>query len=103
MSDSIEELTKEIREFSDARGWHQNTRPKDMAISISLEANELLELFQWVREDDIPAMMKEKFEDVSDELADVVIYCLQFAQHNGINLGEAIRAKMQKNGEKYPA
>ena len=105
MPDSIKELTARIRAFSDARGWYEkgNVDLKGIAISISLEAAELLEHFQWTSDDAIGARVEERKRELSDEVADVVIYALQFADRAGIDLGEAIEAKMRKNAEKYPA
>ncbi len=104
MSDSIKQLTEEIRAFSDARNWYANGRAdlKGIAISISLEAAELLEHFQWTKDADMPARTEERKDDLKDELADVVIYAFQFADRAGFNLGEAVQEKMRKNGEKYP-
>ncbi|NBS41977.1 nucleotide pyrophosphohydrolase [bacterium] len=103
-SDSIKQLTDEIRAFSDARNWYPKGRVnlKGIAISISLEAAELLEHFQWVNDVEVAARVEEKKGDLSDELADVVIYALQFADRAGIDLGEAVQKKMEKNGKKYP-
>ncbi len=75
---------------------------KGIAISISLEAAELLEHFQWVKDDEIDVRIESRKENIKDELADVVIYALQFAERMGIDLGEAVQAKMQKNSKKYP-
>ena len=104
MTDSIKELTSEIRSFVDARGWLSRGRAdlKGIAISISLEAAELLELFQWVKDDEVEARVEKHQEDIADELADVAIYTFQFADRAGIDLAAAIRRKMEKNGEKYP-
>lgn len=105
MSDSIKQLTDEIRAFSDARNWYSKGRVdlKGIAISISLEAAELLEHFQWTPDEEINGRVEARKQELSDEVADVVIYALQFADRAGIDLGEAVRAKMEKNAEKYPA
>ena len=103
MSDSIKALTDLVMTFSKERGWQQ--RPdaqKDLAISVSLEAAELLEHFQWVADDDIATRVAEHRDDIADEVADVVIYALQFAAYCDIDLGAAIENKMKKNAEKYP-
>ncbi len=104
MSDSIRELTSEIRSFVDVRGWYSSGRLdlKGIAISISLESAELLEHFQWVKDKGLKEYVEEHNHEIADELADVAIYVLQFADRAGIDLGAAIRRKMEKNGEKYP-
>lgn len=103
MSDSIKDLTAIVMAFSAARGWQQRpNEQKDLAISISMEAAELLEHFQWVKDEQIAARVAERREDIADEVSDVVIYALQLAAHCDIDLGAAIVRKMEKNAEKYP-
>lgn len=104
MSDSIQTLTERIRAFSDARGWYKDGRvtKRGLAISLSLEAAELLEHFQWVPEEQIETLVQEKRQDLIDEAADVAIYLLQFADRVGFDLGHAIEEKMKKNAQKYP-
>lgn len=89
----------EIIAFRDARNWKQYHNPKDLALSLSLEASELLENFQWRTSEEAVA---ENMENIRDELADVAIYGLMLAHDLGIDMEEAIRAKMVKNGRKYP-
>lgn len=92
---TLAELKKRVSEFVDARDWAKYHNPKDVAISIAIEAAELLEHFQWVGE-------TEASEEVRDELADVVIYCLSFANAMGIDLSRAVIEKIGKNEAKYP-
>ena len=96
----MKELTKEIKKFRDERGWGGNLDARSLAISISLEASELLEHFQWVNAED--AIKKDK-QAIVDEAADVFIYLLQFADVLGIDLRDAAQQKMKKNAVKYPA
>ncbi|MEW6884261.1 nucleotide pyrophosphohydrolase [Trueperella pyogenes] len=98
-SDSISALTEVINGFRDEREWRQFHNAKDLALSISLEAAELLEVFQWKTSEDAVSAHRE---ELLEELSDVVIYCLQLASDLEANLGEAIVAKLAKNGEKYP-
>lgn len=104
MPDSIKQLTEEIRAFSDARNWYSRGRAdlKGIVISISLEASELLEHFQWTKDEDVATRVESRKGELADELADVVIYALQFADRAGFDLGEAIQKKMEKNAQKYP-
>ncbi|MEK3979828.1 nucleotide pyrophosphohydrolase [Psychrobacillus sp. FSL K6-2836] len=95
----MKELTEEIRTFRDERGWGGNHDARSLAISISLEASELLEHFQWLTAED--AIKKDK-QAITDEAADVFIYLLQFADVLGIDLKEAAQQKMKKNALKYP-
>lgn len=95
----MKELTEEIKRFRDERGWGGNHDARSLAISVSLEASELLEHFQWVTAED--AIKKDK-QAIADEAADVFIYLLQFADVLGIDLIEAAQQKMKKNALKYP-
>ena len=93
------ETINQILKFRDDRNWKQFHNPKDLAISISLEAAELLEVFQWSADDVICA---EKMDKIREELADVVNYCVLMADACGLDLDEIVQAKIQKNNEKYP-
>ena len=93
------ETTDLIKKFRDDRNWKQFHNPKDLAISINLEASELLEIFQWSA-DDLDCL--DKLDQVKEELADVINYCILLADRYGLDLDEIIRAKIKKNEEKYP-
>ena len=88
-----------VLKFRDDRNWRQFHNPKDLAISISLEAAELLEVFQWSGED---LDCAEKRDKVREELADVVNYCILMADACGMDLDEIVREKVRRNAEKYP-
>ena len=102
MSDSIKELTKKIVDFRDARNWKQFHNPKDMAISISLEAAELLEVFQWSGAD-IEADTDKKMVRIKEELADVLIYAFLMGKDLGLDISEIVSRKIEENNRKYPA
>lgn len=95
----MEDLIKKIIEFRDAREWKQFHDPKDLAISITLEATELLELFQWKNSEKV---VRNNAEEIKDELADVLIYAFTLAHDLGIDIESAIANKMIKNALKYP-
>lgn len=88
-----------VIKFRDDRNWRQFHNPKDLAISLSLEAAELLEVFQWSGEDLQCADKKEKIEE---ELADVLSYCILMADVCGLDLDQILLKKLQRNAEKYP-
>lgn len=88
-----------VLEFRDDRNWRQFHNPKDLAISVSLEASELLEIFQWSGDDLVCA---EKTEKIKEELADVLNYCILMADACGLDLDEIIQEKVKRNSEKYP-
>lgn len=91
-----------IRKFRDERDWLQFHNPKNLAVSVSIEAAELLELFQWTSGEESARYAADNREKVSDEMADVAIYLLELADILGIDLAKAIDAKLEKNAVKYP-
>ena len=95
----MKEIMKKIIEFRDERGWAAYHNEKDLAISISLEANELLENFQWKTSEEAVA---ESMQNIKEEMADVFIYLLQLADKLNIDLEEEAFEKMKKNALKYP-
>ena len=97
---SLEELMAMVKKFRDDRDWKQYHTPKDLAISVSLEASELLEIFQWSRDE---LWQKERIGEIKEELADVLIYAMMLADNLEIDIGEIIPAKLAKNAGKYPA
>ena len=101
MSD-LRKLQDRIVQLRNDRDWQQFHTPKDMAISLSLEASEVLELFQWKSHEEIEQYLKTHKQDLSDELADVLAYLLLIANDLDIDLPQAFEKKMQKNGAKYP-
>ena len=89
-----------VTSFRDERNWKQFHTPKDLAISLCLEAAELLEVFQWSGAD---VTCADKTDKIREELADVVSYCILMADACGLDLDEIVRAKNAKNAQKYPA
>ena len=98
----IKDITERIKTFRDARDWKQFHNHKDMALSLVLEAAELLEHFQWKNPTEIEGHVKQNHDALSDELADVAMYLFELADNLGINITDAIESKMKKNDEKYP-
>ena len=94
-----EETIKQILKFRDDRDWKQFHNPKDLAISISLEAAELLEVFQWSGTD---VSNEGKQEKIKEELADVLNYCVLMADACGLDIDEIVQDKINVNNEKYP-
>lgn len=92
------EVEEKIRQFVHEREWEQFHTPKDLAISISLEAAELLEKFQWSGSD---LVVEKKRGEMADELADVMLYCLMMARALGLDAKEIILAKLRQNEQKY--
>jgi NTP pyrophosphatase (non-canonical NTP hydrolase) len=95
----MKHLQQKIIEFRDARNWKQFHTPKDLAISLSLEAGELLENFQWKSSEEA---IETNLENIKDEIADVVIYALLLSHELGIDVEKAVIDKIKKNEQKYP-
>lgn len=95
-----QETVDMVLKFRDDRNWKQFHNPKDLAISISLEASELLEIFQWSGGE---LFCEDKTEKIKEELADVLNYCILMADACKLDLDEIIREKVKRNCEKYPA
>ena len=93
------ETAEQVIKFRDDRNWKQFHNPKDLAISLSLEAAELLEVFQWSGDDLTVCSKRNK---IKEELADIANYCILMADACDLDLDEIIREKLKRNGEKYP-
>lgn len=94
-----QETAEKILNFRNERNWSQFHNPKDLAISISLEAAELLECFQWSGSD---TEVESKHKEMEEELSDIFIYSVLLADRLKIDLDEAIQEKIARNAEKYP-
>ena len=94
-----DETIRRVLRFRDDRDWRQFHTPKDLAISLSLEAAELLEVFQWSGTD---LECPDKLDRIREELADVLSYCVLMSDVCGLDLDEILNAKVDKNAAKYP-
>lgn len=90
----MENLINELRTFNKERNWDQFHTPENLAKSISIEAGELLECFQWNNDFDV--------QDVCEELADVLSYCLMLADQLNVDVEEIVLSKLEKTRAKYP-
>lgn len=88
-----------INQFRDDRDWRKFHNEKDLAISISLEASELLELFQWKNSEEV---VESSLEEIKEELADVFIYSFMMADNLNLDVEEIIKSKLDLNEQKYP-
>jgi len=102
---TVAALRQLINQFVDQRSWHQFHAPKNLAMSIAIEAAELMEHFQWLTVDQSRelAAQPEKLAEVGEELADVLCYALALANELGLDVSTVVHRKMEKNHEKYPA
>lgn len=92
-------VIKKVLDFRDKRAWKKFHNPKDLAISLNLEAAELLEIFQW---SGIDLDVQNSKDKVKEELADVLIYCIYLAKAYDLNICEIISEKIAINNKKYP-
>lgn len=103
--DRLRELEKKVALFVEERQWGKFHNPKDISVSISIEAAELLENFQWRSNGEIESMLENDryFDSIKDEMADVMIYLVALSNKLGVDLIDEAFRKMEKNERKYPA
>jgi len=101
---SIDRLREIVKMFRDERLWRKYHKPKDLAIAISIEASELLQLFLWLTDEEIESLVKkDKFiKRVSEEIADIFIYILSMVDILNLDLEKIVLEKIEKNKKKYP-
>lgn len=101
----LADLRAAVDRFVAEREWHSYHDPKNLAMAIAIEAAELMEHFQWVRSDELPALLREpgRREEIADELADITCYVLSLANALQLDLSRAVEQKLAKNALKYPA
>lgn len=95
----MKKLMNRINQFRDDRDWRKFHNEKDLAISISLEASELLELFQWKNSEEV---VESSLNEIKEELADVLIYSLMMADNLNLDVEDIIKNKLDLNERKYP-
>lgn len=100
----LSQLKRRVLAFARARDWEQFHSPKNLSMALAAEAAELMENFLWTSPEDsrLAARDPRRRRAIEEELADVVIYALQFANQTGIDLASAVTAKMRVNARKYP-
>jgi NTP pyrophosphatase (non-canonical NTP hydrolase) len=103
MTDPLRDLRDELRAFAAERDWDQFHSPRNLATALAVEAAELLEPFQWLTEEQSRSLPPDTRAAVEEELADVLLYLVRLADKLDVDLAAAARAKIVRNGEKYPA
>lgn len=100
----VENLRQALKEFADERDWHQFHSPKNLAMALTGEVGELVEIFQWMTETESmdAARKPDAAKAIGEELADVLFYLVRLADRLGIDLDAAARAKLALNAQKYP-
>lgn len=102
--DKLDAMTKQVRDFCDARDWRKYHTPKELAIGMATESSELLQLFRFMSNDRIAEMFEdtERRQAIEDEVADTLLFLLRFADLNEIDLPAALSSKLKRNDELYP-
>lgn len=99
---TIEEIQSKLKRFVRERDWEQYHSPKNLAMALAGEAAEILEIFQWLTEEQSRQLSRQDLDALKDELADTFIYLLEIAGHFQVDLLDAVQKKIQKNELKYP-
>jgi NTP pyrophosphatase (non-canonical NTP hydrolase) len=100
---NIKTIQKQLSDFADERDWDQYHNPKNLAMALSVEASELVEIFQWLTPEQAKEIMDSSQSDhVKEEVADVMIYLLRLADKLDIDLESIVSDKIVQNGKKYP-
>ncbi|MEK7501832.1 MAG: nucleotide pyrophosphohydrolase [Patescibacteria group bacterium] len=99
---TLDEAIKKVTSFRDARDWKQFHNPKDLSLSLVLEATEVMEHFQWKSKEEIDKYIKTNRADIGEELADVFYWVILMSHDLGIDILNALEIKLKKNDEKYP-
>ena len=98
----LNKIKKKLCKFSDDRNWDQFHTPKNLAMALSVECSELVEIFQWLTEEESKNLDLKTIKSVKDEVADIFIYLIRIADKLNIDIEEAINHKIEKNASKYP-
>jgi NTP pyrophosphatase (non-canonical NTP hydrolase) len=100
---TLQDLKQKMADFVRERDWEQFHTPKNISMSIAIEAAELMEHFQWLTVEQSKTLDADALKDIGEELADIIIYSLSMANFLQLDLAETVLAKMEKNIRKYPA
>lgn len=101
---TVQDLKTVVEDFVEERDWAQFHSPKNLSMALAIEASELMDLFKWKTVEEAQEEMKGKLlEDATDELADIMIYSIAFANRHRIDIAKAVTSKTEKNKVKYPA
>ena len=98
----LEKIKKIIGEFASERNWDKYHTPKNLSMALSVESSELVEIFQWLTQEESKNIDSKDIQSVKDEVADILIYLIRIADKLDIDLEEAVLEKIKKNTKKYP-
>ena len=98
----ITKIQNQLRDFASERDWEQFHTPKNLAMALSVEASELVEIFQWITPDESKSPDQKQLDSIRSEVADIAMYLIRFCSILDIDLEEAIKRKIIQNEDKYP-
>lgn len=98
----ISKIQNQLKKFAIDRDWEQFHTPKNLAMALSVEASELVEIFQWLNAEESNSPDQSQTEKINSEVADIAMYLLRFCSVLGIDLEKEIESKLERNAEKYP-
>ena len=98
----ISKIQNQLKKFAIERDWEQFHTPKNLSMALSVEASELVEIFQWLRAEESCSPDENQIKEINSEVADIAMYLLRFCSILEIDLEKAIEDKLVKNAEKYP-
>ena len=98
----IFDIQNQLKEFASERDWEQFHTPKNIAMALSVESSELVEIFQWLKPEESQLPNQKQLELINSEVADIAMYLLRFCDLLDVNLEKAIEEKLVKNAQKYP-
>ena len=99
---NISEIQDKLEIFASERDWGQFHTPKNLSMALSVEASELVEIFQWLNPEESNSPNQKQSQEINSEVADIAMYLLRFCSVLGIDIEEAIEKKLEKNALKYP-
>ena len=99
---NISEIQNQLKKFAIERDWEQFHTPKNLAMALSVEASELVEIFQWLNVEESNSPDQRQIEEINSEVADIAMYLLRFCSVLEIDLEKAVESKLKRNAEKYP-
>ena len=102
-SKTLNTLTQQLRDYADARDWQQFHSPKNLAMALSVEAAELVEIFQWLTEEESGNLTSTQRQQTEHELADIFLYLLRMADRVDVDIVDAAKKKILINEKRYPA
>ena len=98
----ISKIQNQLKKFAIERDWEQFHTPKNLSMALSVEASELVEIFQWLKPEESNSPNQKQIQESNSEVADIAMYLLRFCSILEIDIEEAIKNKLEKNAEKYP-